>query len=84
MKITLHHYAHMRSAIAAIPADTIAAIKSHIASDPRVKDAAKRLRWDLSYAAGLTSYICDHVYAYADDAHVDTALRAIVRELNHA
>lgn len=41
----------------------------------------KRYRWDLAYAAGCTRFICDALYSYLDDTHIDTALRAIVKPL---
>ncbi len=85
MKINAEHYSHMRNAIARIATpEKIAAHRQFIVNEGKAKDVEKRLRWDLSYYAGLTPYICDNVYAYADDSHVDTALRAIVRELTPA
>jgi hypothetical protein len=41
----------------------------------------KRYRWDLTYRAGLTSWICSNLYSYANDDHIDTALRSIVSPL---
>jgi hypothetical protein len=35
----------------------------------------------LSYAAGLSGWIASTVYQYANDEHIDTALRAIVAPL---
>ena len=81
MKIQPEHYAHMRAAIANLDADAVRAHRAALADDPRVRDLAKRFRWDLSYAARLTPWICDTVYPYANDTHVDTALRRIVDEL---
>lgn len=48
----------------------------------KAKDIEKRLRWDLSYAAGLTTFFCDNIYKYADDTHIDTALRSVMKQLN--
>ena len=36
-----------------------------------------RFRWDLTYAAKLTPWICDNLYSYLNDNHIDTALRKI-------
>jgi hypothetical protein len=80
MKIKLEHYAHMKDAINAI-APRMSDMRVRIASDPRVKDAAKRLRWDCAYAAGLSGYMCDTIYKYADDNHIDTALRMIMKDM---
>ena len=83
MKIRPEHYQHMRDAIMAI-ADHVPAMKTEIATDPRVKDPEVRLWWDLSYRAGLTAWICENIYSYANDKHLDTALRKILDEVYEA
>ena len=75
MKITTEHLDYMRAAIA--PHDTAerrATYKAGGLSD-------RRYRWDLSYAAGLSSWMASTVYQYANDEHIDTALRSIVAPL---
>ena len=37
----------------------------------------KRWRWDWCYWAGLAKWLCDNIYPYANDEHIDTALRHI-------
>ena len=82
MKITPTHYQHMKAAIAAIATPAkVAAHRQFILNEGKSKDVEKRLRWDMSYYSGLTPYICDNVYSYADDTHVDTALRQIMLEV---
>lgn len=81
MKIQPEHYEHMKREMAA-RAHLILQIRDQIAVDPRVRDAEKRLRWDLFHVSGLTRYVCDHVYNYANDVHIDTALRSIMREIS--
>jgi len=82
MKITQPHYQHMKAAIAAIATPSkVAAHRQFILNEGKAKDVEKRLRWDMSYYSGLTPYICDNVYSYADDTHVDTALRQIMLEV---
>ena len=80
MKITQEHYKHMLDAmkwhVLSIPNR-----RKAIATDPRVKDAAKRLRWDLLYDSVTSRWICDNLYSYVDDTHIDTALRSIMRDL---
>lgn len=73
MKITPEHYEHMRNAIGALPIDAVRAHKLTVTD--------KRFRWDLAHAAGLTPWICGNIYQYANDSHIDTALRAIVRDM---
>lgn len=78
MKIKPEHYQHMliamRAAQALEPKETRAAYEAQGLT-------AKRHRWDLSYAAGLSAWIGDNVYSYADDTHLDTAFKSIVKEL---
>lgn len=47
------------------------------------KDHAKRWRWDLLFAAKKfmpEHFVCDVLYKYMDNTHIDTALRKIVKE----
>lgn len=48
----------------------------------------RRYRWDLTYLAGHASdpksccrFICDVLYEYLTDDHIDTALRSIIKPL---
>jgi hypothetical protein len=82
MKIKPEHYAHMKATIRMGWTDeTIAARKAELQHDARVKDLAKRLRWDVLYSVVGSRWICDAIYPYANDDHIDTALRAIMREV---
>ena len=80
MKITPAHYVHMRDAIAGL-LPHVDSLKAAIAADPRVKDPARRLRWDMLWRAGLSDWVCREIYPYADDSHIETALRRIAHEL---
>ena len=82
MKITQSHYDHMRDAIATIPMHTIAEYREDLKSDPRVRDLDMRLRWDLLNATVGSRWVCDNVYPYANDTHVDTALKRIMNSLS--
>lgn len=73
MKITKEHYAHIE-----------AEVNKVIAADPNMYamyQAAgltdQRYNWDLLYRAKLSTWLCDNVYKYANDDHVDTALKTI-------
>jgi hypothetical protein len=35
----------------------------------------KRYRWDSMYRAKLSKWVCDELYSYLNDTHIDTALR---------
>lgn len=81
MKIRQEHYQHMLDAITTIGVDKLRCHRQFIVNEGKAKDVEKRLRWDASYYAHLTPFIGDQIYSYADDTHVDTALRSIMREL---
>jgi hypothetical protein len=80
MKITKAHYRHMLAACRPLAAK-IATHRDYVRRSGNYNDLEKRVRWDLFSAAGLSSYACDTLYSYANDTHIDTALRSIVREL---
>ena len=44
--------------------------------------STKRYQWDLTHQAELTPWICDTLYAYLDDQHIQTALNKIVKPLS--
>ncbi len=92
MKITKAHQAHISTAI--VQSITKLAEKrkqtvqetlhDHIAYVRReglYHELEKRIRWDLFSAAGLSRWVCDNVYPYANDTHVDTVLRNIMANL---
>jgi hypothetical protein len=84
MKIKPGHYEYMRDTITTFVKENRHELDLHklaLANNPQVKDVGKRLRWDIAYAAGLSQYICDNMYPYANDEHVDTVLRNIMKEV---
>jgi len=74
MKIKPEHVAYIAAAIK--PFDTYEMRKAY--ADGQL--TALRYRFDLLYRAKLSPWLCDNVYPYANDDHLDTALRHI---LNH-
>ncbi len=80
MKIKPEHYKHIRDTIAANV--NMPELYDSILADGIYKDFGKRYRWDCLYKAGLTTWVCDNLYSYMDDDHLDTALKAIVKELS--
>lgn len=84
MKISAQAYDHMKAKIATIGAAKASAHRQFIINEGKAKDIEKRLRWDLSYYAKLNAYICDEIYSQdCNDTHVDTALKAIMRDLDY-
>lgn len=71
MKIKPEHLAHMREALRGAVYEPWG-----IARDKGL--SPMRWRWDCLHAAKLTPWLCAVIYPYADDSHVDTALRAIL------
>ena len=82
LKITGSDFAQLRQAIEVVIGE-LPRIRAAVKSDPRVKDPAKRARWDLLYLAqregALPSDWFSRVYKYADDDNIDSALRQIVK-----
>ena len=81
MKIQPAHYAYMKQAIENFSAKWVEAHRAEIIREGKARDVEMRLRWDLSYRANLSQWLSNNVYTYANDTHVDTALRSIMREL---
>lgn len=80
MKIKPEHYSFIReSMLVLLP--KIPAYSEALKQDARIKDFNKRLRWDWFNAAVKCSWTCSEVYPYANNTHIDTALRSIVSEL---
>jgi hypothetical protein len=72
MKITPDHIKYIKAAICATPAPTLASYTARGLTE-------KRWRWDQLYAAKLSTWICDNIYPYANDDHLDTALKHILK-----
>jgi len=85
MKITQAHRDHMLARIEAFaaPAGGIAFYaaeyeRGNFHHREQVNDLHKRFCWDMLGLAGLTPWICDTLYPYADDTHILTALKSIL------
>ncbi len=87
MKIKPEHYATLapmiRAALTRIP--SVQAYQACHESIPRIhlaKDRAMRHRWDALHACGEAGREWTReVYKYANDSHIDTALKAAVYEV---
>lgn len=72
MKIHPEHIEHMRKAILANgKAPTLHSYTARGLTE-------RRWMWDMLYLAGITPWVCEHVYEYANDMNIDTALRSIL------
>jgi hypothetical protein len=80
MKITPEHYTVLKSIIGSFNREQVLAYKALKLG----KDPERRFRWDLftfARRSGAENIALEDIYRYANDTHLDTALRAIVREL---
>lgn len=76
MKITKEHYEHLKAALKQVHSEDLQQqYKAMGFSD-------KRYRWDLTYRARIGQWICDTLYVYMNDDHIDTALRSIIAEIS--
>lgn len=80
MKIKPEHYNYMKVAMHGvkekIPIYIDGMKKTYVG-----KNFDKRIRWDILHHTVTSRWIVDNIYPYADDTHIDTALRSIMREL---
>ncbi len=88
MKMTKSDYSALKTAVEATVkihgAEKIKAHRELLNADDRVKDLDMRYRWDIlsmSFSGPLRRDFFDRAYSYLTDAHIDTALKSIVKEL---
>jgi len=79
MKIKPEHYTTLKDAIAPLK-EHFAKHTEAIIAQGKSKDVEKRLRWD-AFRAAKYGGILSALYAYANDEHIDTALKKIMLEL---
>lgn len=79
MKILPEHYQWLLDSCRPLAA-RIPAHREFIRKEGRAKDIEKRLRWDLFYSA-TRAVGFPNFYSYLNDDHIDTALRAIMKEI---
>ena len=76
MKITAQDFETLRGMIE--PELVRVPVAEYRKANPTFSD--KRVRWDYFHVAGrpALSFLCDTLYKYMNDTHMDTALKAIV------
>jgi len=72
MKMTQEHFLHMAQALEKFNTDYY---RSRYAASGLT---TRRFQWDAVRAAGLTPWLCDTLYKYLDDNHIQTALNRII------
>lgn len=79
LKITAAHQEHMKAAILKMATpDRIARYeKGEFVNSDKVNDFQKRFNFDLMSDAIPCKWICDNIYAYANDDHLESFLKTI-------
>ena len=80
MKMPQDKFQLLKEKIASIGKEKIASHRAAVIAEGRAKDIEKRVRWDDLYALRWHDGVSE-LYKTMDDSHIDTALRAIFKEL---
>lgn len=88
MKIKKEHYSAIRRCIVDLAAQNKThQIYENVKNESRIKDFDKGFRWALFWAAKKSEFwppnLLSEIYAYANDNHIDTALRKILFEMDN-
>ncbi len=79
MKMTPTHYEDLKQKVSVF----VSQIPDHIdrlKKDPKVKDLNTRLLWDVFHATKIMNQYSYQEFDYSD-AHIETAMRAVFKEL---
>ena len=79
MKIKQEHYVYLYNAINALDKEKVLAHKALNLGNDKVK----RFVWDLLYASKQNIWICDNLYTYLNDSHIEKALKSIARDCDY-
>jgi uncharacterized protein YeaC (DUF1315 family) len=80
MKMSPEHYAKLKERVTLL-LPKIPEHVEHLRKDPKVKVLRMRLLWDLFHATHMHTLYTYEEFDYTD-AHIETAMNAIMRELN--
>ena len=75
MKMYIEDYKTLKAQMQKFIYANEAACKEHMA-----KHSDVRFTWDIVNACGAMPFICDVLYKYLNDTHIQTALNKIVKE----
>jgi len=75
MKITSSHFETLSLALGSV--DT----PERRAAYRKAGLSTRRYQWDLVRIAGLMTWLCDTLYKYLNDDHIQTALNRIIKPL---
>jgi hypothetical protein len=83
MKIQQQHLSEITSSFKLLGLDAINKHRAYLVSpeNPRKpKDLEMRLRWDILNSTKGARWICDNLYPYLNDTHIDSALKHVMSE----
>ena len=75
MKMLPEHFEHLRARLATVDTDF------HRGRYANAGYTTKRYQWDAVRYAGLMPWLCDTLYKYLNDDHIQTALNKIIHPL---
>jgi len=75
MKIKPEHFEHLRETVSKYNTDF------HRSRYVAAGLTTRRFQWDLVRHAGLMPWLCDTLYKYLNDDHIQTALNRIIKPL---
>ena len=82
LKITQYHYDILHDAINSLLAERPDLVdlyeNGQFHNSDKVKDLNMRFRWDMLHCAIGSSWVCNNLYNYMGDRHIDSALKKIV------
>lgn len=81
LKIKQDHFQIIKMSFLTKSKDELKKYKDLLKTDCSIKDIEKRFRWDLLYGLVGSNWVCDTLYPYLNDNHIDSALKQICKDL---
>jgi hypothetical protein len=81
MKMTAEHYDFLKAALSHVRRDLVKKHYANLTLEPKVYNVERRLRFDILYSCMRSNMVCDMFYPYLNDDHIDTAVKAALKEL---
>jgi len=78
MRMTPEHYQTIKARVTPLLVH-VAALREQYAQNPKIKDIDCAIRWKLFHAARIYDIYTYQQFDYLD-AHIDTAMRAIIKD----
>ena len=82
MKIRKEHYTILENAIRKTHDNLLLNHETHYKNYLNFGHSNKRVAWDLLNLANMTQFVCDTLYKYLNDTHIDTAVLDIWKKIS--